>query len=338
MPNPSASRNPSAQPLNRGVHELPEIGRKLRLICGECNRSGKYGVGRVLIDPDWVRASAKSESSFDEALTFSGIFYCNHCGAGGPWKVPTRTKMGLFARLFLSSGKPGEHGVQFGKLQLFDGKFVRTGAAAEAHLRKKLQEEPDNAYIWGRLGNFYSHAGSAELAKGAYEKAIELDPDEFESLYNLGCLLREEGDWKGAAEYLDAAVRRAKSARDAHPEVRDATVRSALELLLKLHWETEREIPFPPKLDSPASVADDEPMVISLMDVDLSSDEGLEILSSIYLTGKLPEPVRETVATQHAGPFHIENGTATMRERKRAGRNDPCPCGSGKKYKRCCLS
>jgi uncharacterized protein YecA (UPF0149 family) len=23
-------------------------------------------------------------------------------------------------------------------------------------------------------------------------------------------------------------------------------------------------------------------------------------------------------------------------ERKRIGRNDPCPCGSGKKYKKCC--
>ena len=22
---------------------------------------------------------------------------------------------------------------------------------------------------------------------------------------------------------------------------------------------------------------------------------------------------------------------------RKAGRNDPCPCGSGKKYKRCCL-
>jgi len=33
------------------------------------------------------------------------------------------------------------------------------------------------------------------------------------------------------------------------------------------------------------------------------------------------EPVRKPV--QHGGP--------------RVGRNDPCPCGSGKKYKRCCL-
>jgi hypothetical protein len=29
---------------------------------------------------------------------------------------------------------------------------------------------------------------------------------------------------------------------------------------------------------------------------------------------------------------------ATMAEETRAGRNDPCPCGSGKKYKRCCLA
>ncbi len=27
---------------------------------------------------------------------------------------------------------------------------------------------------------------------------------------------------------------------------------------------------------------------------------------------------------------------ALDREKPRAGRNDPCPCGSGKKYKKCC--
>lgn len=29
--------------------------------------------------------------------------------------------------------------------------------------------------------------------------------------------------------------------------------------------------------------------------------------------------------------------TPTQRARRRVGRNDPCPCGSGKKFKRCCL-
>jgi uncharacterized protein YecA (UPF0149 family) len=26
-----------------------------------------------------------------------------------------------------------------------------------------------------------------------------------------------------------------------------------------------------------------------------------------------------------------------VRETPKAGRNDPCPCGSGKKYKKCCM-
>ena len=29
--------------------------------------------------------------------------------------------------------------------------------------------------------------------------------------------------------------------------------------------------------------------------------------------------------------------TKQQLKRKRVGRNDPCPCGSGKKFKKCCL-
>ena len=32
-----------------------------------------------------------------------------------------------------------------------------------------------------------------------------------------------------------------------------------------------------------------------------------------------------------------EQGTY-IREEKKIGRNDPCPCGSGKKYKKCCMN
>lgn len=28
--------------------------------------------------------------------------------------------------------------------------------------------------------------------------------------------------------------------------------------------------------------------------------------------------------------------STTVREKNKSGRNDPCPCGSGKKYKKCC--
>lgn len=31
-------------------------------------------------------------------------------------------------------------------------------------------------------------------------------------------------------------------------------------------------------------------------------------------------------------------GMPYVREAAKVGRNDPCPCGSGKKYKKCCLN
>ncbi len=39
-------------------------------------------------------------------------------------------------------------------------------------------------------------------------------------------------------------------------------------------------------------------------------------------------------------PMFFSHGDSTpqpqQRQQKKTGRNDPCPCGSGKKYKKCC--
>lgn len=41
---------------------------------------------------------------------------------------------------------------------------------------------------------------------------------------------------------------------------------------------------------------------------------------------------------QSKGGVLLPGSTPTLLKRKAAGANDPCPCGSGKKYKKCCLS
>ncbi len=40
---------------------------------------------------------------------------------------------------------------------------------------------------------------------------------------------------------------------------------------------------------------------------------------------------------QAGGQTEDGKGITVRREGKKVGRNDPCPCGSGKKYKKCCL-
>lgn len=51
------------------------------------------------------------------------------------------------------------------------------------------------------------------------------------------------------------------------------------------------------------------------------------------------EPKREQVAKptfQSGGDGSDEKKNMPIRKKKKPGRNDPCPCGSGKKYKNCC--
>jgi preprotein translocase subunit SecA len=50
------------------------------------------------------------------------------------------------------------------------------------------------------------------------------------------------------------------------------------------------------------------------------------------------EPKREEVAKPTATSADGSDPKAgTVRNaKKKPGRNDPCPCGSGKKYKKCC--
>jgi preprotein translocase subunit SecA len=45
----------------------------------------------------------------------------------------------------------------------------------------------------------------------------------------------------------------------------------------------------------------------------------------------------EEMARSGGGETENGKGVTVRREGKKVGRNDPCPCGSGKKYKKCCL-
>ena len=50
-----------------------------------------------------------------------------------------------------------------------------------------------------------------------------------------------------------------------------------------------------------------------------------------------PEARKPQKIVEHRGIDQEDSKSETFRrENKKVGRNDPCPCGSGKKYKKCC--
>ena len=46
----------------------------------------------------------------------------------------------------------------------------------------------------------------------------------------------------------------------------------------------------------------------------------------------------QEIISCHLDPAERKTAVSASRQKKKkVGRNDPCPCGSGKKYKNCCL-
>ncbi|HJX34884.1 MAG TPA: preprotein translocase subunit SecA [Desulfatiglandales bacterium] len=67
-------------------------------------------------------------------------------------------------------------------------------------------------------------------------------------------------------------------------------------------------------------------------------EEVLMTLSRIHLHRKRPEeaPKKKMKALQFSHGGEGDKPITVKREGRKIGRNEPCPCGSGKKYKRCC--
>jgi len=63
-----------------------------------------------------------------------------------------------------------------------------------------------------------------------------------------------------------------------------------------------------------------------------------QIVYTIYKVGLIRSSAEEKREIRLSGPAKVSNGLTPFFSRtgEKIGRNDPCPCGSGKKYKKCC--
>lgn len=68
-------------------------------------------------------------------------------------------------------------------------------------------------------------------------------------------------------------------------------------------------------------------------------EDTVKMLLTVRLRNPNEEPKREQVANPTVESHGEGDGTVRkepIRKKNQVGRNDPCPCGSGKKYKKCC--
>ncbi len=118
-----------------------------------------------------------------------------------------------------------------------------------------------------------------------------------------------------APELLTTFLVAACEARDVEPEdIEEPDLKPAL---LKLA-----------RLQLPGSVKFEVPMLCGAMLADLESQGRL---SGGRVLGAYVRALKEAFAEDASG-----KPKPVKRPGSRIGRNDPCPCGSGRKYKKCC--
>ena len=77
------------------------------------------------------------------------------------------------------------------------------------NFRRALDLDPRLARAWNGLGVVYARTGREEEAISAWQRTTEIDPDQFDTLYNLGTLLIRLNRFEEAIPHLEQFVRTA---------------------------------------------------------------------------------------------------------------------------------
>lgn len=296
------------------------------LICGACGAEGRYDVGKVLM---WVEGHA------DVLYTFTGYFRCRSCDAGGPWAAPQ--ELALLASL-------AAHALDlplaatpwaFGRMELFDGFRPHSSAEAEDHLLRLAGQNPSDLQILIRLTNSYLTGGRPDLALAVAERVLASDPAHFEALLLAGHILHRL-DAAQAALHLRLALVAARGYRSLPREEMQKLVAAAFRDLRRIQVASGDVPLFPSDEEIAAGQTSADAWPRAALEEWWSREGGSDPQSLLRLADLWLRPDRLPAQASERRGSLLPSGDVPLRRTTPPGRNDPCPCGSGRKYKRCC--
>lgn len=307
---------------------------RLKLRCDACGRAFKRSFAWVAVSPDPGLAD-----DWDGVVP-SEIVECPGCGAVDEYTVPPSSTTGLLLKTLGSKGgSRSRKGVIVAASRLWDGTIVQRPTQALQRLRELTRELADSAEAFLRLGNGYKRWGLTDEAIWAWKKACELDEGEVEAAYALARhLLGPGGDPTEGFQYLRLAVARLPSAVQ-DERVPEGVVGGIIGLVEDVAEAAAEPFGLMAAWAAPGPGGWGQ-MTISL--VDLTKVERFDRLFELVLGGhfqalELTPDLPDEEPTLLQGLLGEGRGTPPPhRAPARVGRNDPCPCASGKKHKRCC--
>lgn len=249
----------SLNPIIKKNHQM--------LTCKSCGRKGKYDVGLIVMN---IEKDSKTKKISDDMQT-TGYFRCKHCNAAGNWELPASLTMSAITSLLPAGHKQKRTIV--GKSLLFDGSWHRFSTDAEEHLLKILQENPQDSFVWNRLGNLYHKGNRPDLAVSVFEHSIKIDPGQVESHFTLGDMLAQISKLEEAGYHFRQMLLYAEEYKKIPAENLREMLANGLMLLFLISQHTNGEVSFFPTLEEvQASGRNDASWKTNDVELDLEID------------------------------------------------------------------
>lgn len=236
------------------------------LTCKSCGRKGRYDVGTLTINTEGFKGKPDSQKD----IQMTGYFRCKHCNDAGNWELPNTLLLSVTAQaLLLLGGSEPHRNITFGKNQLFDGTSHQYPTDAEEHLLQILNENPDDAYIWNRLGNLYQKGNRSELAVCAFEHSVRLDRKQVESHYTLGDMLAQIEELPNAGYHFRQMLLHARDYKKLPAEKLREMLAIGLRTLFLIYDHTDGKVSFLPTPEEIEASGQQETLSGNIVDMEM---------------------------------------------------------------------
>jgi hypothetical protein len=319
---------------SRGVSPFP--------VKATCNRCG----APIEVSVRWAVYDSHAEGW--DGVVLGGFVECV-CGAADDYTLSPDSHLWLTKRAFRNVGartagsEPFDPRIVVGRPVLAGGSPYRRASEGLAKLQAAT-EESGGAEAWRRLGNFLDHHGRMVDARAAWLRATAVDADEALAACSIADAHFRDGETLEGFRWVCRTTERlprAKMTREQREDVAEA-ISEMIAHVLSLTGD-----PLALEAVWPDGEVRGQPVVrVSAVDLRrvrdwdaLAAFLASEALVGARLKSELPpqdeETQLETLLNRGAIPLWTPPAP-TVRAKPKAGRNERCPCGSGRKYKKCC--
>jgi tetratricopeptide (TPR) repeat protein len=233
-----------------------------------------------------------------------GDVECKACGASPDFELTAKGKLAMMGELMKvklcnDEKKSYEGPLVIATFMLYDGRVVSPQQALQ-HYRSKIKQNPKDLSGWLSLANLFDNLQKHKQAFSHYQECLKLDPICPEAAVNVAIYLDMKKNLPGEAwETLTACLNHHQQWK--FYRLTQTTEREFVDELLGCYAELCE------RLSLPNEYAD---------------------LSTARFSNRLHSATIQRLAPR-AQPHSAS--------KEKVGRNQPCPCGSGRKYKKCCM-